>query len=1365
MRLRGWHVEGFGLLHDFQVEGLSDGVTVVLGPNEAGKTSLLAFIRGALFGYPDRRRRDRQYPPLRGGRHGGRLFVESDQSMFVVERFASPSSFSLTQPDGAVGTEADLHQLLGGVDAELHRNVFAFSLTELQEFASLQVEGVRDRIFAAGVVGAGRSARVAIGRLVSQREEIGRRRGDCRITTLRNRLRELEELLRDAKARATRHPELRRATDELDEEQRRIGRDLADARRDMAHLDALLTAWPDWDEREQAEKEFELLADVPDLPNDLGTRLESALADVRTQGDRHKAREESVFNLERRLSDLRTDEQVAAVAQDVKRLASQIGNIRTWRARVGTLNTQYDVLQKRLADEAPRLGPGWTLNSVRVFDASIPAAQVIADWGERLDESNQAVRELEDEARRSDSNTKELADEWSRRLEALKRASPLDDLQTLSERDAAVRRLRPRLALLVQVRAELQAATQRVSDASRRADAAKADAERIDAEMEQRSSAIRNSPELPTPDQIAIWERGVRDLRTALAELAAGHADLRAANQRALDVEERATEAEQSAASAAAEIDRRDKILAEANSVPEAEVISSGERTARELRRRLADLDVLSRDLRVAQDRRADRQRDDQLRAPALVMPGLKRKIAVAVGVLVVLAVVLLILSQVAAAVVAIVVAIAGMVIAFALSGVTTPAADGSAGTAEADRNIQELSDRISLLNESAKSLAAKLGFSELPDRAELEDTVDMLGVQYRARQERDREASAIEQLRVAVEQTRARAAQITKLARDAQGDNAVSQRVCELEAVILTNAKVLAFAELPTVAALEEKAAEVREFADKIREREMEMSAVRALEHESTRARNLSVRLEKEFMDLTSDITSNHKVRVSECEEATIAIARTLGLLEIPEPAELEEAAKQIDDQLRVRRDRDREVELVEALRRSADAGRTVVEETLATLATRREEHELLRANWSTWKASNGCPEALRPETALQFFASVERLRESVGQLDSMAAERTKIQTELSDYSENVFTVAERVGLPRTSELALAEDVVEGLRERVEADAGLRVERTRIGSELERARHALANTERDCVTAANTFDSVLFEAGAVDERDCRARIDKSRLKVDLAKRVQESEYRLRSRLGIGPQADVVRTELRSGERQEWDARKSDCKGMLARSQPLHEDALRRHQTAIESLSALERECDVVTIATEREAVVAEMRDAMSEWRLLAIAQSLVQSTLRRYEVERQPAVLTRTASSFSRITEGRYHSLVTREDGIDVIAADGSRLDAAALSRGTAEQLYLCLRLALAAEFGRLSVPLPFVMDDVLVNFDPERAKRAAEILLAAAPDHQILLFTCHPETVDLFVSLDSSTRVIEIQRQLRKVIPNPPDTAVQRS
>ena len=77
---------------------------------------------------------------------------------------------------------------------------------------------------------------------------------------------------------------------------------------------------------------------------------------------------------------------------------------------------------------------------------------------------------------------------------------------------------------------------------------------------------------------------------------------------------------------------------------------------------------------------------------------------------------------------------------------------------------------------------------------------------------------------------------------------------------------------------------------------------------------------------------------------------------------------------------------------------------------------------------------------------------------------------------------------------------------------------------------NALVTSERDSGTAASALASVLAEAGASNERDCRARIEASRRRADLSKRVRDAEHRLRTRLGVGIQADAVRAELASGD-------------------------------------------------------------------------------------------------------------------------------------------------------------------------------------------------------------------------------------------
>ena len=85
-------------------------------------------------------------------------------------------------------------------------------------------------------------------------------------------------------------------------------------------------------------------------------------------------------------------------------------------------------------------------------------------------------------------------------------------------------------------------------------------------------------------------------------------------------------------------------------------------------------------------------------------------------------------------------------------------------------------------------------------------------------------------------------------------------------------------------------------------------------------------------------------------------------------------------------------------------------------------------------------------------------------------------------------------------------------------------------------------------------------------------------------------------------------------------------------------------------------------------------------------------------------------------------------------------------MSRGTREQLYLSLRFGLIREFGERTERLPVVVDEVLVNFDPKRAGLAARAFAELANTNQVLVFTCHPETVALFTDVASETQVIQI-------------------
>jgi outer membrane biosynthesis protein TonB len=104
-------------------------------------------------------------------------------------------------------------------------------------------------------------------------------------------------------------------------------------------------------------------------------------------------------------------------------------------------------------------------------------------------------------------------------------------------------------------------------------------------------------------------------------------------------------------------------------------------------------------------------------------------------------------------------------------------------------------------------------------------------------------------------------------------------------------------------------------------------------------------------------------------------------------------------------------------------------------------------------------------------------------------------------------------------------------------------------------------------------------------------------------------------------------------------------------------------------------------------------------------------------------------------------------------------------LSRGTREAVFIALRLSLAAAYARRGVMLPLILDDVLVNFDGDRALHAADTLRTFAElGHQVMMFTCHEHIADIFHSIGVEVRGLPAQgRPGRAMILPPPEAELE--
>lgn len=156
---------------------------------------------------------------------------------------------------------------------------------------------------------------------------------------------------------------------------------------------------------------------------------------------------------------------------------------------------------------------------------------------------------------------------------------------------------------------------------------------------------------------------------------------------------------------------------------------------------------------------------------------------------------------------------------------------------------------------------------------------------------------------------------------------------------------------------------------------------------------------------------------------------------------------------------------------------------------------------------------------------------------------------------------------------------------------------------------------------------------------------------------------------------------------------------------------------------------DPMALGSEH-AQLLEQRDAL-ERQYAAIALAI--ETLGRADSELQsrfsPQLAQKAADYMDYLTDGRYDELVLARDlsAKARSADDPTPRDTAYLSAGTADLLYLSVRLALCELTCPADDPCPLVLDDTLVNFDDARAKRARALFGEIAQHRQVILFTCH--------------------------------------
>lgn len=156
---------------------------------------------------------------------------------------------------------------------------------------------------------------------------------------------------------------------------------------------------------------------------------------------------------------------------------------------------------------------------------------------------------------------------------------------------------------------------------------------------------------------------------------------------------------------------------------------------------------------------------------------------------------------------------------------------------------------------------------------------------------------------------------------------------------------------------------------------------------------------------------------------------------------------------------------------------------------------------------------------------------------------------------------------------------------------------------------------------------------------------------------------------------------------------------------------------------------DRQTIEKHVQELLEEHRRLSEEYEALSLAADTLHEAGTEIQNRLTPRLSKRAAEIFEELTGGRYDAVALDRElkATARLAGDAVDHEAAFLSAGALDQLYLAVRLAICEMALPEDKTCPLILDDALASFDDKRCLLALELLKKMSKSRQIILFTCH--------------------------------------
>ncbi|ECP9707370.1 AAA family ATPase [Listeria monocytogenes] len=246
MRITSIDIIGYGKWSDAHFNNIAN-FQVFYGENEAGKSTIMAFIHSILFGFPTKQQSIPRMEPKNGGPYGGRLTLEDTPlGKVIIERLKGKATgdVRIYYGDGQTAGEEKLPEIIGEIDRNTYEAIFSFDIHGLQNIHQWKKKEFERYLLATGTTGSDallKGAEALQKKLDSLYKPSGR---NPLINQQLKKVKEAQQAFQNAKKQNAQYEELINEKEQAIVRQKELQKEKTTMRVELDALATLVDLWP-----------------------------------------------------------------------------------------------------------------------------------------------------------------------------------------------------------------------------------------------------------------------------------------------------------------------------------------------------------------------------------------------------------------------------------------------------------------------------------------------------------------------------------------------------------------------------------------------------------------------------------------------------------------------------------------------------------------------------------------------------------------------------------------------------------------------------------------------------------------------------------------------------------------------------------------------------------------------------------------------------------------------------------------------------------------------------------------------------------------------------------------------------------------